>query len=138
MRSPSSQLDRLYSRLPRINCKRKCFDACGPIAMTELEANRIKKEVPSFDGRPMEVKLESGQRVMMNGFVSDCLTCPLLTPDGLCSQYAIRPMVCRIWGLVKEMRCHFGCTPERWVSSRESHRLFSEAERISNRSKGLV
>lgn len=58
------------------------------------------------------------------------LTCPLLNPDGKCSVYADRPAICRIWGVVKEMRCPFGCKPKRWMTKAESFEILSEVETL--------
>lgn len=136
MKSGAHQLDRLYAELPSIKCKGLCVDCCGPISMTQLEITRIAERVPSFPStaRQMPIRIASGQVVIAKGFVTDCETCPLLTKDGRCSVYPIRPLICRLWGLVQSMRCPHGCTPTRWVSPRESFKLLNEAERISNRS----
>lgn len=127
------QIDRLYTQLPTINCKGLCVECCGPICMTDMEADRISKQVPDFPLKKTTIGLESGQ-VLGEGYVSDCLRCPLLSNEGRCTVYSIRPLICRLWGMVQSMRCPFGCTPSRWVTPRESFKLLSEAERISKRS----
>lgn len=37
-----------------------------------------------------------------------------------CSIYENRPLVCRLWGVTKAMRCPFGCAPSSWVSDQEA------------------
>jgi Fe-S-cluster containining protein len=135
MKTAEQEIEKLYADLPAINCKRLCQDCCGPISMTDFEVARIAGRVPSFPstGRKMPVRLASGQVVIAQGFVTDCEKCPLLAEDGSCSVYPIRPLICRLWGLVQSMRCPFGCTPERWVSPRESFKLLSRADQISRK-----
>jgi Fe-S-cluster containining protein len=135
MKTAEEEIERLYARLPSIKCKGLCQDCCGPISMTDLEIRRIAERVPSFPStaRQMPVRLASGQVVIANGFVTDCDTCPLLTADGRCSVYPIRPLICRLWGLVQSMRCPHGCTPTKWVSPRESFKLLNQADRISRK-----
>lgn len=52
-------------------------------------------------------------------------TCPSLTASGRCAVYSVRPMICRVWGLVREMACPWGCVPDRWLSGREVQRLLA-------------
>jgi hypothetical protein len=99
----------LYASLPRMECRGLCQQCCGPIAMTTLERARIVRHV----GR--EAK-----------FTPD-LTCTLLTPDGRCAAYAVRPLICRLWGLVPRMACPHGCTPERWLTEAESAAFLRQA-----------
>lgn len=134
MISAQFQLDDLYARLPVLNCKGKCQASCGPIVMSQVEAERIKAMRPDFITRDMEMRLPSGESVGI-GAISECLTCPLLTSDGKCSVYPIRPLICRMWGSVQAMRCPYGCTPRRWVSPRESAKMFRDVERISKKAK---
>jgi hypothetical protein len=38
-------------------------------------------------------------------------TCPALK-DGRCSVYDVRPTLCRLWGVVEDMPCPWGCVPD--------------------------
>lgn len=110
-RAKLRRIDKLLSKLPKLACKQKCQEACGPIAMSRLEHRRI--EEAGLDTRPL----------------AD-LTCPLLGADGLCKIYEIRPTICRLFGLVKKMQCPHGCVPERWVSDAEAHELLKKINDI--------
>ena len=103
-------LDRLYAGLPRVECKKLCQGCCGPVPMTAVEGDRIAVRI----GRRHEV---------VRGHSLDC---GLLTDGGLCSVYDIRPLVCRVWGLVREMACPHGCVPERWLSDGEVRELIGK------------
>lgn len=105
---------RLYRSVPDVSCKGLCQESCGPIAMTRWEADRIEAR--------------TGEAV---GVVDpDSLRCPLLTDDGRCSVYDIRPLICRLYGAVdaRLMRCPHGCRPERLLTREESHELMEQAE----------
>ena|SRR2546421_5752017 len=103
-------LEKLYLTLPRLNCQRTCQDACGPILFQGEEGNRIAARV---GGRPRAI---------------DAARCPLLTRDGRCTVYDIRPMICRLWGLTRAMACPWGCVPERWLGEDEARALLAQAE----------
>ena len=54
--------------------------------------------------------------------------CPYLTWDNKCSVHPSRPMICRLYGLVKdELQCRHGCVPERWISPADGKRLLTQA-----------
>ena len=95
----TAQLDALYAELPMIECRGRCQDSCGPIDMSVLERRRIADrgvDIPSpFDG----------SRALV-------WSCPALTVLGTCAVYDIRPILCRLWGLVEAMACPYGCMPE--------------------------
>ena len=92
-------IDEIYAELPAIDCKQQCAESCGPIDMSRIEWERIGKKLKGY---PMATSL----------------TCPMLK-QGLCSVYAIRPMICRLWAVVETMRCPWGCVPERFLSHEE-------------------
>lgn len=98
----SDSLQSIYAKLPSIKCRGKCQEACGPIACSGREAASMEKA----NGGPL-------------GEIGQDFACPLLTAAGKCRVYAARPMICRLWGLTKTMRCPHGCTPSRWLSARE-------------------
>jgi Fe-S-cluster containining protein len=58
------------------------------------------------------------------------LTCPLLTQDGKCSVYRVRPTICRLWGMTKDMKCPHGCKPSRWMNKAETYAFLDAAEQI--------
>ena len=105
------ELDELYAQLPAIDCKGKCQSACGPIGMTYVELQRIVK------------------RTGQEPWIDQNLTCSLLR-HGMCSVYAIRPTVCRLWGVVDALACPWGCKPDRYLDYREGQLFLLAAEDI--------
>lgn len=64
---------------------------------------------------------------LINSMVSECRLCPNLNPhNGECMAYAVRPLICRMWGLTKRMKCPYGCVPERWVDDAEFAHILIE------------
>jgi hypothetical protein len=98
------KLDAVYRSLPRMECKGKCASSCGPAPLSPVEKQRIEaRGVEWVDGRVATLAL--GQKAGT--------TCSALDQKSLrCRVYDDRPMVCRIWGVVKALECPWGCVPE--------------------------
>lgn len=105
----SAELEKLYATLPTIECKRMCALSCGPIAFSVVEEHRIR--------------LERGAEFPE---YATGMTCPLLKDD-LCTVYALRPLVCRLWGLAEGMECPWGCKPSRLIPREEAYALLEAA-----------
>jgi uncharacterized protein len=104
----------IYASVPRIRCAGKCQASCGPIDAGPAE----KRAFESVTGKPFPNKfIVLGTRDA---------TCPLLNVIGQCSVYPNRPLICRLWGVVDGMPCHWGCVPERPMSDGEASQLFRE------------
>ncbi len=95
MSRADQRLDALYAKLPAMRCRGLCQAACGSIAMTATERDRITRR--------------HGIRIPLAAVFPD--HCPALV-DGACSVYADRPLICRTWGMVPSMRCPYGCEPD--------------------------
>lgn len=109
----ATEIERLYERIPKIDCKRKCQECCGPILMSRSEWQRICSRLryePRGNAR---------------------LTCPMLKNGTDCRVYAIRPAICRLWGVVERMRCPYGCEPERWLSDEEAHAILDSLDQLA-------
>ena len=83
--------------------------------MTELEWQRISKRI-GFD--PYVDKKDG--------------TCCLLNKEnGECKVYNIRPMICRLWGLVEMMKCPHGCVPDKVLNNLLGFEFLFKADEIS-------
>ncbi len=121
------RLRQIEAELPTINCKKLCQSYCGVIPMTHLEHERMEGVAGKIE--TTELPLPHGTfRVMMTGDG----TCPMLR-DGKCSVYEVRPMICRLWGLVEKLRCPHGCTPSRWISDEEAHAFLDRVLALSQK-----
>lgn len=114
------ELQELYDQVPRMaDCKGLCADSCGPIEASLRETQRIERAA----GRRLEA----------------CpVDCSMLTPMGRCSHYELRPMICRIFGTTRRLRCEHGCRPERWLDEDEAWRLLLQSFVIGGLPPGLA
>ena len=123
----------IYSQLPSLECKKLCYPVCGPIHVSKAE----KRVVVNFlrnSGIPIrEFKTfrtpEVRNHVLKKHDDSDgCLTCPYLTKERLCSIYPARPLICRLWGVVENLKCPHGCVPSRYLTVKEASRFVQGIE----------
>ncbi len=95
-----SLFNRAIRKFPYFECKQLCQEACGVVCWTEAE------EMVIADW------LEAQGRKGRVGDLKTCV-CPYLEA-GACSIYEVRPIICRLFGLVKDddrMICPHGCKP---------------------------
>ena len=112
----AARLEALYAEIPRIDCQGLCWDSCGPIMMTRAEHRRIETSagVDIPDGRSTAPA-----------------TCVALTMLRRCAVYELRPMICRVWGVVETMPCNHGCRPDRYLTDAECYELLARAYDIA-------
>lgn len=105
------ELDALYAELPTIACQGKCAQSCGPVMMSRVEWQSVCRA--------------GGERTVDLGV----LTCPYLEQER-CSVYEVRPMLCRLWGVVEEMPCPWGCQPSRMLTREEGFEFMQRAAEL--------
>lgn len=98
----------LYGSLPTVECRKLCQASCRDMPVVVAERDRLSLPLVMDE-------------------------CPKLTADGACSVYDDRPLMCRLWGVVENMRCPHGCEPSRVLSLAEAREFLVEAERIGGR-----
>jgi len=107
----------LYAQIPDVGCRGKCTEFCTSFALPRLE-KRLIRRATGVDLGPTHNKPGT--------------PCPLLTADGQCSAYDVRPLICRIWGASRLYPCPHGCRPAGPpLSLRDTYRLLAEAYSIS-------
>jgi len=112
-RKAVSRLDRVYRKIPVLDCARQCHGSCGPIPCTDLELERMRRL--------------AGDRGSMLA-----PECPYLNrASRMCDCYGARPIVCRLFGVVHEMACPHGCMPDRWLTDLEARALLCDVESLS-------
>ena len=106
-------LDRIYREIPGGFCKGLCQEACGPCSMTKAEMDRCVAHAEPVRNP------------------SDELQCPFLNPEnGRCRVYAVRPIVCRIYGASKAIPCPHGCRPSKMLSPRQARKLMARVRAL--------
>jgi Fe-S-cluster containining protein len=111
-RQQIAALDALYAELPSIDCQGLCGEACSHIMMSTTERQRIVDS-----GGPEIVFTQS--------------PCHALDFIGRCSVYEHRPLICRLWGVVDDMPCHYGCEPERYLTRKEGFEFLARVQEIT-------
>lgn len=103
----TDQLDAVYEQIPDAGCRGLCVIGCTSMAMTPLEQRRIAER------HGVELPLATaphGSPMLAPGQVN-ADHCPALDQRGLCTVYADRPLVCRLFGSADGLECPFGCVP---------------------------
>lgn len=126
-----ADLDAIYGELPDIECRGKCHDSCTNIDMTGTERRRIG---------------EAGTFLPRRTVRDPVLPCPALSQFNTCTVYGIRPLICRLWGLTRAMRCSYGCVPEGGYLSEPAalefiarvHAIAGEHDRAAEIRQGLA
>jgi hypothetical protein len=122
-----AELDALYAQLPTLECRGRCQASCGPIDMSATERRRIADQGVTIP--PL---------TSPSGEWSISWTCPALTMLGTCQVHQIRPMICRLWGLVEAMACPYGCMPEGgWLDDTTAMELLARSIEIGGRTGTL-
>src|SRR5271154_278311 len=88
------QIDR---KIPFIECKGLCYDSCTVIGMSELEMKNINE----VSGKEIFKSIEETIEKLKNAKSNSDLRCPMLSDDNRCSVYENRPLICRLYGVVK-------------------------------------
>lgn len=112
-------LEYLYARVPSIACRRLCGEACGPMILTDLEARRLQT---ATHVKPRTLPMITSE--------ADLRCIYLARDQRACTVHAIRPLICRVWGVVKRLSCRYGCVPDRWLSDPEFLALAQAVEAI--------
>lgn len=97
-------LDEQYAKLPVILCQGKCYDQCTVAPISVSEEYRLDKE-SGTGPHNLLARMES----LIKGNRPADMRCPLLTADNRCSQYRLRPLTCRAYGVVADLTCPHGC-----------------------------
>lgn len=113
-------LQEIYSKIPRLNCIRKCSESCGPIPLSPAEADEL---VPKT--APEHLVTNAFPIIMFNEATNSC---PHLSTEGSCAVYENRPLICRLYGVVKAMRCPYGCKPLAWLRDEKARQLLDASE----------
>jgi hypothetical protein len=114
----AGRMQAIYDQVPAMaDCKGNCWISCGPASMTPWESRRL-----ALAGHEITPDMEARR------WITD-FWCEALGPDGRCQAYALRPLICRLWGAVDWLPCPWGCRPEGgWLPNETAFRLILESE----------
>jgi Fe-S-cluster containining protein len=111
----------LYARIPKIECRQKCQVFCGAIIQVGAYAEAERPEI--------ERAVRDAKIVRPDG--ASPLVCHALDVHGRCTIYAVRPAICRFFGVTEGMTCPHGCEPERLLSHAEMTEILNALAAIA-------
>jgi hypothetical protein len=107
------QLRELYAQMPTVKCKGLCSAICGG----RIECSDLEREV--IEARAGKALTTDRRSV-----------CTMLSPNGHCTVYGDRPMLCRLWGAVPQLPCPHGCEVQDPISDEQGFVLMLESFRV--------
>lgn len=110
----SDLIESVYAAIPSAECKGLCQRACGPIGCSDAEAARLQEN---------GIALPTTRHHHKEG----SLTCSHLSEDGRCSIYAMRPLICRLYGVIETLKCPHGCKPKGGFMKDATARILSQS-----------
>jgi len=107
------KLRQIYRRIPDFNCAPKCNQCCGPVPWAIVEHRVITKWMT-----------ERGVEERFTETMFD--SCPYIK-DNKCSIYEIRPILCRIFGVVDtpKLMCPYRSAKDR-LTDEEARKMIDE------------
>lgn len=124
-------LEELYAQLPALECKGLCHDSCTTVDASELERQRAAEAGrglgPAYSYKRLQLMIADGNKPR----------CPSLGPLNNCTIYAVRPFICRVFGMARGLRCDHGCIPDGILEDGEVVRAFAIIEQLSRLVTGV-
>jgi Fe-S-cluster containining protein len=115
---PMSDIEQIYAAVHHVPCKGLCHEACGPILYSAAEARLLQDNAINLP----EIVDHKKHGPLTRSHLSD---------EGRCNIYAQRPLICRLYGAVKKMKCPHGCmSVGGFMSDRRATELLDAMEAI--------
>lgn len=133
-------LEELYAVLPSLECKGLCADSCTVIDASELERQRLRER-----GIELGPPTDRWTVERLKGLIASGKTprCPALSPLNTCRVYEVRPLICRVFGMVLDprtgdgMMCEHGCIPDATITPAELYRVLLQLDELSEQVTGV-
>lgn len=99
----------LYARIPRFTCIEGCTDCCGPVPWSshELAAAGLAAPPPERADKQCQFALKGG-----------------------CDIHERRPLMCRLFGTVEDLKCPHGRGPLQLLSAEDGHAIVRRYKRM--------
>jgi len=109
----NTKLENIYHQIPRSTCEAGCGECCGILFPSLAEVRNIKDWCEEHSVEYKDFAMTVG------------LDCPYLSKDKECIIYAVRPFLCRILGVSKDLPCSLGkCNPAKMLKHLQSSALY--------------
>lgn len=127
MKSKYRKLEKIYAKIPKIECKGFCSTECTIIVAYDVEIKRIKERLK----KNIFFKRSQAEEAFYKHVIdrSGCHNCAALK-DNRCSIYDARPLICRMFGVSEGLTCKHDCKPGRILTFQEAHDIMSEVEAL--------
>lgn len=136
-RRQDERLQAIYDRLPSIECKGACHGACCFIEASQRERERMERasgqKLDTVDAADPAVNPLGLPQIGRDNRPLARFRCTMLGDDGRCTVYDLRPMICRMYGVVEGLECYRGCKPERTIPAPEAMILLAEAMEVGGK-----
>lgn len=115
----AARMAALYAQIPAVHCKGECTASCSASVFVMRAMSTFEFSRATFGGTKFIPIVDLDE------------PCVFLQ-RGRCQVYNARPMICRLWGAVDhpQMRCPFGCEPDRWLTDDEGRALLDAAAEV--------
>lgn len=118
------KLEKLYKKIPNVECKGLCHPSCSIAPAEDLEIKRARKRL-GFN--PFRISNKDVEYAKTTGKISSCGA----LKNNRCTIHSIRPAICRLYGVAEGLECPFGCKPKKQELSRqEAYSLIRELRDI--------
>jgi hypothetical protein len=98
----------LYKKIPRFECIEGCTDCCGPVPWSEYELKQARLAAP-----PQERADKTCQFAQAG-----------------CTIHQARPLMCRVFGAIEDLRCPHGRGPLKLLSIEAGHEIVRRYKKL--------
>jgi len=109
----------IRARIPTFECRPGCTDCCGVVPWSPWEAARLGDRA-ALAAAGLEALAERAPE-----------RCPF-AQSGRCAVYEERPVMCRLFGVVEDLRCPHGCGPQTLLTRAQARAILEDYFRCFN------
>lgn len=109
------KLYEIYDTIPELKCVSGCNECCGVIFWFRIEEENIRRYLKEHNIEYRYAKSLSDK-------------CPYFE-DGRCVIYPVRPVICRLYGVVENLRCKY-VAAKHYLKKKAAHQIIKEIEKM--------
>lgn len=124
--SKLDKLNKLYAKIPDIECQGLCHQSCTIVPAATIEIKRARERMKGKNPfTPIGWLIEMRDNPTNKKIPS----CGALK-EKKCSIYTVRPGICRLYGVAEGLECPFGCLPKSTLTKQEAINIIREIEAL--------